>query len=168
MPELTAFQRHAARVLLLDRAGRILLLRFFFDPADPGRGCAWVAPGGGVNAGEPVHHAAARELREEIGLTVPPHDLGRPVAYTTGHAEVGEGRRLFRDDFFHYRVDAHEVDISGMETFERSTHAGYRWWSLDELARTADTVYPLGLAALLADLTAGRIPDQPVQLPWHH
>jgi hypothetical protein len=60
------------------------------------------------------------------------------------------------------------VDNSGFTEFERSTHAGHRWWSRDELAGTAETVYPLELVPLLDRLLGGATPTEPVQLPWHH
>ncbi|MER5337255.1 NUDIX domain-containing protein [Micromonospora sp. NPDC002717] len=168
MSEPLPYRRRSARVLLLDSASRILLLRFLVDSTDPDRGHGWATPGGGVNDGEPLPHAAARELHEEIGLAVAPHHLGQPVAYCAGYADLGWASGVFRDDFFYHRIDTHDVDTTRMETLERTYHAGHRWWLLDELASTTDTVYPFGLARLLADILAGRIPQQPVQLPWHH
>jgi 8-oxo-dGTP pyrophosphatase MutT (NUDIX family) len=162
------YRRRSARVLLLDGAGRILLLRFWVDATDPGLGHGWCTPGGGVDDGETLAQAAARELREEIGLVVDPVDLGEPVAHTGGYADLGWAAGNFRDDLFYLRVDAHDVDMSGMEAFERTAHAGHRWWPLDELASTADTVYPFGLAPLLTDLLADPRPPQPRRLPWHH
>jgi hypothetical protein len=29
-------------------------------------------------------------------------------------------------------------------------------------------VYPFGLAALVTDLASGKLPQQPIRLPWHH
>jgi 8-oxo-dGTP pyrophosphatase MutT (NUDIX family) len=168
MPEPNPTERRSARVLLVDRAGRILLLRFMFDPAKPELGYGWSTPGGGVNDGEPLPQAAARELHEEVRLAVPAHALGDPVAFIAGYADLGWLSGHFRDDFFYCRVDGHDVDTSGMEALERSNYAGHRWWTLDELASTTEIVYPLELATLLADLLAGRIPRQPVRLPWHH
>ncbi|MER7332347.1 MULTISPECIES: NUDIX domain-containing protein [unclassified Micromonospora] len=168
MSEPLPYRRRSARVLLLDGAGRILLLRFLFDSTNPDRGHGWVTPGGGVNDGEPLQRAAARELHEEIGLVVDPHRLGEPIAHCAGYADLGWASGVFRDDFFYHRIDTHDVDITRMETLERTHHAGHRWWPLDELATTTDTVYPFGLAQLLADILTGHIPQQPVQLPWHH
>jgi hypothetical protein len=55
-----------------------------------------------------------------------------------------------------------------MEELESSYHAGHRWWTAAELESTSEHVVPLGLVALLRDLLAGRLPDEPVRLPWHH
>jgi hypothetical protein len=65
-------------------------------------------------------------------------------------------------------VTAHEIDTSGMEDLEAGHHAGHRWWSPAELRATTEPVFPLGLADLLDDLVAGRVPAEPVELPWHH
>jgi len=55
--------RHAARVVLLDEAGRVLLAKFEY------RGKAWwVAPGGGLEPAETHEEAARREIGEETGL----------------------------------------------------------------------------------------------------
>lgn len=51
--------------VIFDAAGRVLLQR----RDDNGR---WGLPGGGVEPGESVHFAVAREVREETGLEVDP------------------------------------------------------------------------------------------------
>jgi len=113
-------------------------------------------------------NAATRELREEVGLDVPAADLGEPVAYTAGYADLGWAAGDFRDDFFFLRVDRHDVDTSRMEDLELSVHAGEQWWSVDELAVTDEIVYPYDLVPLLTNLLDGRRPVPPVMLPWHH
>lgn len=58
-----ARKRVAADVLLRDDAGRVLLV-------DPTYKEGWDLPGGMAEANEPPRAAAARELREELGLSV--------------------------------------------------------------------------------------------------
>ncbi|MEV4537115.1 NUDIX domain-containing protein [Asanoa sp. NPDC049518] len=162
--------RLSARVLLLDGDSRVLLLRFAFDQRDVSEFGAygWCAPGGGVEPGESSAEAAAREVREEIGLAVAPDDLGRPVAYVAGYADLGWARGVFRDDFFVLRVDAFEPDTSAMLDHEAAYHVGHRWWTSAELAVPSETVFPYGLAGLVGELGAGRRPVRAVELPWHH
>lgn len=165
------YARRSARVLVIDSADRVLLLRL---ASRSGQRFAWYTPGGGVKWWERLPSAAARELREEVGLAVRPREL-RAVAFTTGYAELSFVKGVLRDDFFVHHVDRHEVDTSRHTAFERSTYAGFRWWSAEELAATDETVYPFRLADLLTDLVsrpdagfaAGRGTGL-VELPWHH
>jgi 8-oxo-dGTP pyrophosphatase MutT (NUDIX family) len=161
------YRRRSARVLLVNGAQRLLLLRFCDDEL-PGKPVSWLVPGGGVNPGEGLPEAAARELWEEIGLVVAAPELGAVVALTSGYVDFGWAVGIFRDDFFFYRVDQHEVDNSRLDERERRQVTGHRWWSIDELAGSDELIYPFGLVPLLAELLAGRIPAEPVRLPWHH
>jgi NAD+ diphosphatase len=54
-----------AGALVLDEAGRILLLKHVFHA-----GSGWGVPGGFIEKGEDATEALRRELREEIGLEV--------------------------------------------------------------------------------------------------
>jgi len=159
-----AYRRRSARVLLVDEWDRILLFRSRVPPD----GHAWYTPGGGIDPGESLPVAAARELREETGLVVAPEALGAPVAYTSGFADLGWASGWFRDDLFYHRTAGHVVDTSGFQELEAGSIVGHRWWTVAELARATEPVYPLGLAELLADLVTGRLPAEPVELLWHH
>ena len=54
----------AAAVIITDRGGRVLL-------AKPNYRDGWLIPGGYVEPDEHPHQAAARELREELALSLP-------------------------------------------------------------------------------------------------
>jgi len=159
------YRRRTARVLVLDVDDRVLLLCYQFSPERR----VWLAPGGGVKWWESLRKAAARELREEVGLVVDPAGLGLPVAHAEGYADLGWAKGQFRDDYFAHRVASHEVNTAAMESLERSTYAGHRWWSVDELQATTDDIVPWGLAGLLATLIEGAGEQgRRVRLPWHH
>ncbi|GAA4969079.1 NUDIX hydrolase [Actinoplanes utahensis] len=162
MPEYT---RRSARAIVLDRADRVLLLRSALDPGDPSAGFGWFTPGGGVEPGEDIATTAARELAEEIGLTVPAPTL-RWIASTAGPAGFDGGTGYFRDDFLLLRVDRHDVDTSGQTEWERRHYGGHHWWTVPDLHATTEIVYPAGLAALLTDTITGNLPPSPVELPW--
>ncbi|MEH0935035.1 NUDIX hydrolase [Micromonospora psammae] len=150
--------RRAARVLLVDAAGRVLL----FDGTDPARPDHryWLTPGGGLDPGETPAQGAARELAEETGLRLDPAALGEPVwSETIEFTFDGVGYRQ-EQQFFLVRVPAWEVDTAGFTDLERASVAGHRWWSPEELAASGDRYYPAELPAVLtralADATAGQ------------
>jgi 8-oxo-dGTP diphosphatase len=79
----------SVRVIVGDPDGRLLLLqRASDDDSNPG---LWEFPGGGVDPGETGEQAAARELREEVGLDVTADDLSHWARYD--RHEDGRARR---------------------------------------------------------------------------
>lgn len=141
--------RLAARVLLLDRDGRVLLFRGC-DPTDPAAGQWWFTPGGGRDAGESERDCAARELHEETGLLVPPASLGDVVHERVTVFPFDGVTYRQQEAFFLVRVDAHEVDTTGFTPLEVASVLGHRWWHPEEIRSTAERVYPEELLDVLA------------------
>lgn len=140
--------RLAARVLLLDEVGRILLFRGG-DPAAPDRGTWWFTPGGGLDPGETRRQGAARELFEETGLRVSPASLGEPVLSRSVQFEF-DGRSYDQDEeFFLVHGRVFDVDTAGFTDLELASVVEHRWWTRAELAGTQDKVFPAGLVTLL-------------------
>lgn len=140
--------RRAARVLLVDASDRVLL----FAGTDPGRPdhTYWFTPGGGLDAGETAAEGAARELAEETGLRLGPAELGAPVwAETVEFPFDGVWYRQ-EQEFFLVRVASWEVDTAGFNEIERASVCGHHWWSVEELAATAERYYPPDLPDRLA------------------
>jgi 8-oxo-dGTP pyrophosphatase MutT (NUDIX family) len=143
-----AVARRAARVLLLDADGRVLLFRGG-DPGAPERGTWWITPGGGLDEGETHVQGAARELFEETGLRLEPAALGEPVLHREADFHFDGVRYAQAEQFFLARVGAHEVDTRGFTSLELRSVVEHRWWGREDLRATTDTVYPEGLVALL-------------------
>jgi NADH pyrophosphatase NudC (nudix superfamily) len=81
-------------VTIPERDGRVLLARRAIEPAHG----LWTFPGGYVDWGESVSHAARREMREEVGLDLEPEGLvgiysyeEAPVVIVAYHVTIPDG-----------------------------------------------------------------------------
>ncbi len=151
--------REAARVLLLDDADRVLLVAHL--PGDGRR--VWTAPGGGLDAGEDHATAAARELREEVGIAAP---LG-PVVWERTATFTFRGIWLAQHErWFLVRLGPGAApDADALPLADPGT-AGGRWWTVDDLAAAAppDVLAPARLPTVLADLVRDGPPAVPLDV----
>lgn len=139
--------RTAARVLLLDPAGRVLLVKGG-DPARPEAGTWWITPGGGLEPGEDARTAAMREAFEETGHRIA--GLDGPVARRSSVFPF-DGRLIEqREQYFVAHVPAFKPTTGGWTELERRALTELRWWTVEELRATVETVYPESLADLVA------------------
>ena len=58
-------EREAVRAIVLTPEREVLLMRIH---SPDGEHVFWIAPGGGLQAGETIEQALKRELQEELGL----------------------------------------------------------------------------------------------------
>ncbi|MBX6354614.1 MAG: NUDIX domain-containing protein [Micromonosporaceae bacterium] len=144
---MDAIPRRAARVLLVDGAGRVLMFHGF-DPARPAHSY-WFTVGGGLEPDEPAAAGAARELAEETGLRMTAAQLGSPIWREV--TEFPFDGRWYRQEqeFFLVQVPAWEVVTDGFDAVERGSIDGYRWWTISELESTTERFYPVELPDLL-------------------
>jgi len=157
-------ERLAARVLLFDPDGRILLMKGRL-PSGPSLPAAWFTVGGGAEPGESVLEAAAREIREETGFT--DAELGPVVWRREGPHHLASGERvLFKEHYVVARCAGGEPSRAGWDEVERALVDDIRWWALADLRACEEMVHPIGLADLLPDILAGRYPSEPREIDW--
>jgi len=136
--------RDAVRALVVDGAGRVLLLRWE-NPVT--HEAWWITPGGAVADGESAQAALRRELREEVGLDARP---GRVMAEREHVLPLAGRIVLQRERYFLVRVARHKPAATVDLAAENVTAA--RWWSAGELAATSERVAPPELPQLLASV----------------
>jgi 8-oxo-dGTP pyrophosphatase MutT (NUDIX family) len=140
-------ERPTARVLLLDPDERILLMKGRL-PSNPNAPGAWFTIGGGIEPGEGLFEAAAREAAEETGLT----DVVLGEIAWRGEVVLPDRKQrpiLFKDTFILARTAGGPVRRDGWQALEREFVDDMRWWTLDDLAATEESVWPPDLAQRL-------------------
>ncbi|WP_446689058.1 NUDIX hydrolase [Saccharothrix tamanrassetensis] len=146
-------QRVSARVVLVDGDDRVLLFEGF-DPARPEE-LFWFTVGGGVEPAEDLRATAVREAHEETGLRLSPDELVGPVWKRRAVFSFDGLSYAAEEWFFVSRAECSDVDTSRFDELEQRTIRRHRWWSVEELRATDDTVYPVQLAEVLPDALAG-------------
>ena len=141
--------RPSARLLLLDTAGRVLLFRFVHLTGPMAGREYWATPGGALEEGETFEQAAIRELQEETGIRTT--DVGREIARRQFELQLPDGERVSADErYFAVRTPETAISREGWTEVEKGLMTCHRWWSLDDLSRTSETVFPEDLVEMLS------------------
>ena len=135
--------RQAGRAILRDDRGRVLLIYFVLPNMR-----FWATPGGGVEVGETLLQTVQRELKEELGITVP---LEGPIHTATGIFEF-EGELIENTDHFFQGSWNGTPRLTGLTAKESAVLQQARWWTVEELEATQDAFFPRDLSSVLRRL----------------
>lgn len=147
-PGIEVVERRVARVVLVDEVDAVLLLSLR-DLPHPERGDYWLTPGGGVEGTESLEAAARREVYEETGARL--EAVGPPVHRRRAAFRYGGVRYVQHETYFAVRTARFDVRPAALTDLEVRATTGWRWWPVDELARSASRYYPPTLPVLVAE-----------------
>jgi ADP-ribose pyrophosphatase YjhB (NUDIX family) len=134
--------------MLFDEGGAVLLIRFVAMRPD-GEFVFWALPGGEIEDGELEIAAAARELREELGIAV---KVQGPI-YLDTNRFWHQGEIQDNTDFlFRAECGRDEPKLIGLTADEIAMMREIRWWSEDEVEASEERVFPVNLAERMREL----------------
>jgi 8-oxo-dGTP pyrophosphatase MutT (NUDIX family) len=137
--------QQSARAILLTSDGLVLLMQLRGE-----RGPLWITPGGRIRPGEEAAAAVKREILEETGREV--REVGNQVWVRHGRYLADGSWREEQEHFFLVLVEKFEPATTRMEAEELAFHQGFRWWSIEEIERSAEVFVPRRMAELLRAL----------------
>ena len=143
-------KRPSARLLITTPQRRVLLFRFVHKNGALAGKVHWATPGGGVEDGETFAEAAMRELCEETGIRAA--QIAGPVGRREVLLQLPDGEWVLAvEQYFVAHTGTESISRDGWTAQEREVMAEHRWWGLDELRSTTETVYPEGLIEMLSE-----------------
>ena len=155
--------RSCVRVVLRDRAGRILLFRA--ELASRTAGHWWELPGGGIEPGESYQHAAVREIREETGLEISAAEVGPPHWRRTATFTARGIRRLQHEVVVAVQLDTDTPAVTdgGRTAEELEEYGEARWWDVAAVLASTERFYPGRLPEILPAFLAGADITEPFE-----
>ena len=138
--------------MLFDEGGAILLIRFVVL-REGGEFVFWALPGGEIEDGETEAEAAAREVREELGLEL---TVAEPV-YCDSNQFFHQGEMQDNVDFlFRAECGREAPRLIGFTADEMEIMKEVRWWSEAEVEASKERIFPEGLAERIRE-QSGRV-----------
>jgi 8-oxo-dGTP pyrophosphatase MutT (NUDIX family) len=142
-------RRPSSRILLRNQENRVLLFQFEHRSGRHAGQKFWATPGGALEPGESPADAAHRELFEETGFRIDPMTelvRGREFALNLPNGE----NVIAEEYFFAARTPELMFPCDRQACWAAEGIVGFRWWSIEEIAFTKETIFPDDLAELLA------------------
>ncbi len=149
-------RRRAARVVVVDTAGFVLMIQGF-DPHHA-QHPYWYTVGGGVEHGESDQQAAVREVWEETGATITAEDLLGPVHHDRSCFSF-EGRMIDQEQVYYgWVTERFDVVSAGLQDLEVRSTLRMDWIDPATTRAGGARIYPVDLERLVAEVVAVAAP----------
>ncbi|MEQ1753015.1 MAG: NUDIX domain-containing protein [Micropepsaceae bacterium] len=152
--------RNTARAVLLAPDNRILLFEFHLPAGFIAEGPRrfWATPGGEIESGEDARQALEREVQEETGIGG--CEFGPELWFGSNLLTFKGTPTRMLERFFLVRSPVASLGATSWTEIEKEVMRQHKWWTVQELLTTPETVFPpmLGywLDAFLRQGTAER------------
>ena len=163
-------KRNSIRVILINDKKEILLMCVEDKKTTSSDGTYsgpfWVLVGGGMEPGEDINEAAFRELNEETGFSMEDVELGPVVWRSETNMVLAGTPSHITDNYIVAKLKRKNCEISNenFTDWEKEVVRKVAWFSLEQIKKISDPVYPRGLADRLSDILDGKYPEEPVLL----
>lgn len=160
--------RKTVRVLLLNGKCELLLMCVEdFDISTPGgkrNKRLWCTVGGAIELGETIEQAALREIYEETGIVSDAIDLG-PIVWHGDVDLVLKGRLTkFVEFFIVAKTSIYDVALHDPTEDEQQAVKELRWFSLEDIKKSSEVIFPIVLPEYLPDVLLGKYPKHPIEI----
>lgn len=156
-------ERDAVRVLLLSPEKRLLLIKYRNVGRDGVERPCWTTAGGGIESGESLGAAAAREIVEETDIA---HAVIGPVVwYGEDSRRAGDWQICHKEHFIVAYAPTEQIGARNWTDHERREILEMRWWAIADIVASAETIYPPSLGNLMKPIVEGSFPDEILRLP---
>lgn len=158
--------RNTVRIVLLNDKNQLLLMRVD-DPGthsigDKYSGSFWVTIGGQQEPGETVTGSALRELTEETGIKKDDVKFGPVVWLRELDLVIYTKPVQIKEQYILAHTIKYEVTPTNLTDYEINIVKELRWFSLDDISNSKETIYPPNLKTLLKDVISNIIPQKPI------
>ncbi len=104
----------------------------------------WVMPGGGVEPSERFEEALKREIFEETGIKN--IKIKNCILSRIAYAELSNNKQnIYYERYYLVETDEVEISIKNITDEETKVIKEYKWWSINELKKTKEIIFPLEL-----------------------
>lgn len=160
--------RNSIKIVLLNHMNQLLLIgiddKNITEVSGKYNGRFWQLIGGKIEANETVEQAMKRELFEETSLTSDQVTFG-PIIWYGALDLIMHGRPThIIQRFVLAKTTSLAVNLAHLTTEEQSVVKELRWFGIDELENSQETIYPTLLPKYLRPILCGDVPQTPIEI----